>query len=131
LGAYRASSPEHRGVMPPILNPSHQTRKHSHHDLWPAAGDDTARPHARIIRKSRGPGRIHGVTVKAAPLASWTVVIGERQTARLVSAPIPRSKMAIFLSYGCTSPVSLARTRNERTLYAVDMTGGGCSSAGS
>jgi hypothetical protein len=37
------------------------------HDLWPDAGDDTARPHANeIIRKSRGPGRIHGVTVKAA-----------------------------------------------------------------
>jgi hypothetical protein len=31
------------------------------------------------------------------------IVIGDRQTARLVSAH-PRSKMAIFLSYGRTSP---------------------------
>jgi hypothetical protein len=53
--------------MPTILNPSQSTRKHSHHDLWPNAGDDKARPHANeIIRKSRERGRIHGVTVKAA-----------------------------------------------------------------
>jgi hypothetical protein len=53
--------------MPTILNPSQSTRKHSHHYLWPNAGDDKARPHANeIIRKSRERGRIHGVTVKAA-----------------------------------------------------------------
>ena len=43
--------------------------------------------------------------------------------------PIPRSKMAIFLSYGRTSPVSLCRTHNNRAPYAVEVAGGGRSSA--
>src|ERR1700704_4528120 len=37
--------------------------------------------------------------------------------------------MAIFLSYGRTSPVSLSRTHDNRTPYAVADAGGGRSSA--
>jgi hypothetical protein len=45
------------------------------------------------------------------------------------SGPIPRSKMAIFLSHGHKSPVSLFRTDDYRTPYAVEVAGGGRSSA--
>jgi hypothetical protein len=42
---------------------------------------------------------------------------------------IPRSKMAIFLSFRRTSPMSLARTHDNRTHYAGAGSGGGLSSA--
>ena len=37
--------------------------------------------------------------------------------------------MAIFLSYGPRVPLSLSRTHDNRTLYAVEVAGGGRSSA--
>ncbi len=62
----------------------------------------------------------------SAPLASWT-----RRNWQMTdrASGIGRSKMAIFLSYGRTSPVSLSRTHDNRTPYAVEVAGGGRSSA--
>src|ERR1700704_1990225 len=55
----------------------------------------------------------------SAPLASWTRR-NRRKTDRAFGIGcIPRLKMAIFLSYGRTSPVSLSRTHDNRTPYAV------------
>src|SRR3984893_3159842 len=53
----------------------------------------------------------------SAPLASWTRRNWRKTDRASGIGPIPRSKMAIFLSYGRTSPVSLSRTHDNRTPY--------------
>ena len=63
----------------------------------------------------------------SAPLASWTRRNWQMTDRASGIGPIPRSKMAIFLSYGRTSPVSLSRTQSKP--YAVEVAGGGRSSA--
>ena len=62
-------------------------------------------------------------------MASWTRRNWRKTDRASGIGPIPRSKKAIFLSYGRTSPESLCRTHNNRTPYAVEVAGGGRSSA--
>ena len=62
-------------------------------------------------------------------LASWTRRNWRKTDRASGIGRIPRSKMAIFLSYGRTRPVSLSRTHDNRTPYAVADAGGGRSSA--
>src|SRR4029077_871787 len=49
----------------------------------------------------------------SALLASWTRRNWRKTDRASGIGPIPRSKMAIFLSYGRTSPVSLSRTHDQ------------------
>src|ERR1700730_4967850 len=61
----------------------------------------------------------------SAPLASWTRRIWRKTDRASGIGPIPRSKMAIFLSYGPTSPVSLSEPMTIERLILRGRSGGG------
>src|ERR1700731_2459766 len=60
----------------------------------------------------------------SAPLASWTRRIWRKTDRASGIGPIPRSKMAIFLSYGPTSPVSLSEPMTIERLILRGRSGG-------